>query len=800
MFKLLCYVATLLTVLSASPLRAQTVDPIPSTCVPYADQAAGKCEAVEQDITRWLPATPISIVVDGTPLVLDPNLSPPVFIKNGRTFVELNAVFNALGLTLIWDQTLKRITATKDDLQLTMYQGYAYAYKRIRGREAPFMTLGSAPSSWTSPFIAYVPGKRWNRTVVPISFIASATGADVKWDAAAQRVTITRGRSYFFDWYKRLGQSNPSGTYVQFTDKSYRAAGASGPCAAGSSFDDEAAACAVNGQIQGPFPSRFLSRCAQLGYAFCASASWPKAEYLNVLDTADVAAGNLVDTNAALEILRANPELYGAPNEQNEIVSAGLYSRDGSGQSGFQRAEAALPPFVLSARRQTDSMVRTAYLMLPASVRRSTGFIWVDRLAQDPDSYLPYLRKKQKVVLIGTFMGPSFVKAENDAGHQSLRIRHARELFKLRSAIALVKSMNLEVADVLWATGDTHASTPELQALYDRIFGDLKIRFDRILDAANLGQLKRPIPFGGDELAVIAFARSLGVSRTVYLDLNNPDAKPRYDGGRTVRQIVDAQMAQNGLTEALSPTGADIEYYVIGRDASDFYTSTADELAKFAQIRALPVTRRQKSYISDIRFPNGSANGDSAPNSCEWLGYSGWGTGNNNVGMALAFAKLLTVNPNPLNARRMYLEAVAYDVYGNGYFDAQRGELKARIGASVYQHHPGYREDQASTVYSAFSTANSFVNEKMLAHFSGTSCLPSGSTTPFKITAQLWRHFEADVHLWPSNIAAGGWLVPGQYRVGVIPGAPANMADVLDPTLNGPSQVTKVDLAYLMSE
>jgi len=80
--------------------------------------------------------------------------------------------------------------------------------------------------------------------------------------------------------------------------------------------------------------------------------------------------------------------------------------------------------------------VRTAYLLLPQAVRQSTAFVFFDRLALDPDSYVPYLAKRQSVVLMGTFMGLSGIRARDDATHNALKIRYAREIFKLPSALA----------------------------------------------------------------------------------------------------------------------------------------------------------------------------------------------------------------------------------------------------------------------------------------------------------------------------------------------------------------------------
>jgi hypothetical protein len=57
----------------------------------------------------------------------------------------------------------------------------------------------------------------------------------------------------------------------------------------------------------------------------------------------------------------------------------------------------------------------------------------------------------------------------------------------------------------------------------------------------------------------------------------------------------------------------------------------------------------------------------------------------------------------------------------------------------------------------------------MITHYTGTSSIPAGYSQPFKFTAQFWRTFESEVHMWP--FAAGESLVPDMYRSNTVPGA-----------------------------
>jgi hypothetical protein len=116
------------------------------------------------------------------------------------------------------------------------------------------------------------------------------------------------------------------------------------------------------------------------------------------------------------------------------------------------------------------------------------------------------------------------------------------------------------------------------------------------------------------------------------------------------------------------------------------------------------------------------------------------------VGATLAIAKILFDAKNPLAQKQLYLEAVAHDVFANGYAEAQQGELKERVensGIPFRHSKPPYSQQE---VTKAFGILNSLVNDRMTAHFANTDCLNGIS---FHFNPQLWRTFESEVHLIP---------------------------------------------------
>ncbi len=133
------------------------------------------------------------------------------------------------------------------------------------------------------------------------------------------------------------------------------------------------------------------------------------------------------------------------------------------------------------------------------------------------------------------------------------------------------------------------------------------------------------------------------------------------------------------------------------------------------------------------------------------LAFGSWGTFGNCVGSTLAVAKILFYAKNPAAQRQLYLEAIAHDVFANGYKEVQRPEepksfcnqLKNQTGIT-FNHYDGY--DNPATVKKVFEVLNRHVNVRMQEHFAGLS---SVNNRVFRITPQFWRTFESEVHIWP---------------------------------------------------
>lgn len=109
--------------------------------------------------------------VDGRDIRLD----APALVKNGRTYVPYRAIGEILGATIDYNQTIRTITTVYEDRTITMTLGYDhYAInENIYPMDAkPFITTN-------------------NRTMVPLRFIATATGYDVEAIADARGLTKT---------------------------------------------------------------------------------------------------------------------------------------------------------------------------------------------------------------------------------------------------------------------------------------------------------------------------------------------------------------------------------------------------------------------------------------------------------------------------------------------------------------------------------------------------------------------------------------------------------------------------------
>jgi|GEM_PF-5057772 len=109
------------------------------------------------------------VYVDGIRLFFD---VPPQSVE-GRTLVPLRTIFEALGLKVAWESETQRITGIKDGLTIEVWLDRREAF--INGKA---VVLDVAPTSVSG------------RTLVPVRFIAEATGANVNWISETREVII----------------------------------------------------------------------------------------------------------------------------------------------------------------------------------------------------------------------------------------------------------------------------------------------------------------------------------------------------------------------------------------------------------------------------------------------------------------------------------------------------------------------------------------------------------------------------------------------------------------------------------
>lgn len=96
-------------------------------------------------------------------------------IENSRTLVPLRAIFEALGAEVEWDNDTRTITATKDNVTISLQIDNNVMYKNGKA-----VTL-DVPATLKS-----------NRTLVPVRAVSEAFDCDVEWDGSMQTVKINK--------------------------------------------------------------------------------------------------------------------------------------------------------------------------------------------------------------------------------------------------------------------------------------------------------------------------------------------------------------------------------------------------------------------------------------------------------------------------------------------------------------------------------------------------------------------------------------------------------------------------------
>ncbi len=114
----------------------------------------------------------VTIILNGRVL---PTTVKPVEL-GGRVMVGMRDIFEALSATIEWDEATQTVTAVQGTtvVVLTIGENTAFINDEAVVLDAPPILLGGS-------------------TMVPLRFVAEATGADVEWDGVTRSVLITTG-------------------------------------------------------------------------------------------------------------------------------------------------------------------------------------------------------------------------------------------------------------------------------------------------------------------------------------------------------------------------------------------------------------------------------------------------------------------------------------------------------------------------------------------------------------------------------------------------------------------------------
>lgn len=117
----------------------------------------------------------INVTINGNPVQFD---EPPI-IRNERTLVPVRAIFEAMGMSVNWDESTGKILAMGDHLIVTMFIGGNH------------LGCGSSDGDVKLYPMDITPCIINDRTYVPVRFIAEATGYNVSWNGDTQTVVIS---------------------------------------------------------------------------------------------------------------------------------------------------------------------------------------------------------------------------------------------------------------------------------------------------------------------------------------------------------------------------------------------------------------------------------------------------------------------------------------------------------------------------------------------------------------------------------------------------------------------------------
>ena len=120
--------------------------------------------------------------INGISQEIDPGRGTKPVIKNSRTLVPIRAIVEALGGTIEWDGTERKVTINLKDIVIELWIGKSVA--KVNGIDAPIDSDNSK----------VVPEIINSRTMLPLRFITENLGCQVNWEPNTKTITITYPR------------------------------------------------------------------------------------------------------------------------------------------------------------------------------------------------------------------------------------------------------------------------------------------------------------------------------------------------------------------------------------------------------------------------------------------------------------------------------------------------------------------------------------------------------------------------------------------------------------------------------
>jgi hypothetical protein len=356
--------------------------------------------------------------------------------------------------------------------------------------------------------------------------------------------------------------------------------------------------------------------------------------------------------------------------------------------------------FVVESRRQTAQLPKQMYAILPNDVKRKWSFY----------SCWTKAPPTKNAVLFAAYGGFAESAYSDPKQKDEIARRHQETRDCMESAFKANPNQKIKISFVI---GDS----PTPGFVQKLIANDLQPKQDAV--TKKYGQQSVPIGFGYDELAVTSMAYALGNVNAEVI-ISNPEARMHYEGSEQAQMLIGLKLAEIGVT---NKPGSELKILVLtrrpGADNIDFQsndTAQRDFDAKFLAQHAVNAT----TAIVDARLYNGAWDSRAIPKTCDYLAFGGWGTFGNSFGSTVAIAKILYATKAP--SKQYLLEAVAHDVFFQGYEEAQRAGLKTRIEALgiQYQHYHEYTNAEMARIT---PVVNTWVNQRMREHFDGTDCM-----------------------------------------------------------------------------